>query len=183
MPGRRDAAFAALKRIPALTCDAIARVPQAKLEAAVALAGPMKDERIRALRAGADLFRREPALLDDVAAGGSRAFRAARRLPHLGRASSLRVLLYSGRVPVLPLDEHAVRVALRLGCATDDADRPPARTLSLVRQALTAAGRDVPTLRLVSQYLTHHGLMTCTEAAPHCAVCPLALDCAWIRRQ
>jgi hypothetical protein len=39
-PGKRDAAFAALQRIRALTPDAMWRAPQARLEASVALAGP-----------------------------------------------------------------------------------------------------------------------------------------------
>jgi endonuclease III len=183
-PARRDSAFAALKKIPALTSDAIARVPQSRLEAAVALAGPMRDERVRALRAGADLFRRNPSLLEDLAAGGSRALRASRRIPHLGRAASLRLLLYSGAAPVLPLDEHALRVSLRLGYAPGAAHRPPARVLSLARQALMReSGGELATLRLISRYLSHHGLSTCTETAPHCVVCPLAPDCEWIRRQ
>jgi endonuclease III len=183
-PVRRDAAFAALKKIPALTSDAIGRVPQAKLEAAVALAGPMKDERIRALRAGSDVFRRNPSLAADLTGPAGRALRAVRRVPHLGRASSMRLLLFSGAASVLPLDEHALRVALRLGYAPGPADRPPARVLSLVRQALMReSGRESATLRLLSQYFTYHGLSTCTETAPHCSVCPLAHDCEWIRRQ
>jgi endonuclease III len=183
-PARRDAAFAALKKIPALTSDAIARVPQAKLEAAVALAGPMKDERIRALRAGADLFRRSPSLASALAGPSGRALRAVRRVPHLGDASSLRLVLYSGGAAVLPLDEHALRVALRLGYAPGVAQHPPARVLRLARQALMReTGREHEILRAVSQYFTHHGLSTCTEAAPHCTVCPLAHDCEWIRRQ
>jgi endonuclease III len=184
-PARRDAAFAALRKIPALTADAIARVPQAKLDAAVALAGSMKDERVRALRAGADLFRRVPSLAVDLAGPPGRALRAARRMPHLGRASSLRLVLFSGETALLPLDEHSLRVAVRLGYGAGTSDiAPPARLLRMVRQALMReSGRDVATLRLLSQYLTHHGLSTCTESAPHCTVCPLALDCEWIRRQ
>jgi hypothetical protein len=183
-PARRDAAFGALKKIPALTSDAIGRVPQAKLEAAAALAGPMKDERIRALRAGADVFRRNPSLASDLAGPSGRALRAVRRVPHLGVASSLRLVLHSGGAPVLPLDEHALRVALRLGYARGLADRPPGRTVRLVRQALMReSGRELETLRALSQYFTHHGLSTCTEAAPHCTVCPLAYDCEWLRCQ
>ena len=34
----------------------------------------------------------------------------ARRLPHLGHASSLRVLLFGGGQPVLPLDADAVQL-------------------------------------------------------------------------
>ena len=28
-------------------------------------------------------------------------------------------------------------------------------------------------------YLHHHGGATCTESDPHCAVCPLLVDCAY----
>ena len=187
-PSRRDAAFNALKRIPALTPDAVGRLPQAKLEAAVAHAGPMKDQRVRALRAGADLFRREPHLAGSLSGPLRAAVKASRRMPHLGRASALRILLFASGAPVLPLDEHALRVARRLGYgprdATLGADASLIRVLRATRQALTGeTGRDVNTLRNVAQFLTHHGLTTCLETAPHCGVCPLAMDCEWIRRQ
>src|SRR3954468_6858651 len=55
---KRDAAMAALKRLRALTPDAMWRAPQNKLEQSVALAGPYTEQRMTALRAGVDLFRR-----------------------------------------------------------------------------------------------------------------------------
>src|SRR5215216_2898425 len=61
-PRRRDAAIAALKRIPALTPDAMWRAPQKKLQDSVALAGGYREQRLRALRVGVDLFRRTPQL-------------------------------------------------------------------------------------------------------------------------
>ena len=184
-PARRDAAFNALRRIPALTPDAVARLPQARLEAAAALAGPMKDQRVRALRAGAEMFRKTSSLVTDLTGSAGRALRAARRIPHLGRASSLRLLLFAGDLAVLPLDEHAVRVAERLGYGPDEGeDAKPARILRVLRQTLTReSGGELEQLRLVSQYLSHHGLSTCTETSPHCTVCPLAPDCEWLRRQ
>jgi endonuclease-3 len=181
-PARRDAAFNAFKRIPALTPDAVARLPQAKLAVAVEHAGAMKDERIRALRAGADVFRHHPEIATELNGGIRRALRAARRMPYLGRASTLRLLLFSGGTRVLPLDEHAFRVAQRLGYGEDH--EPPLRALRTTRRALLAeSGRDLEVLRAISQYLTHHGLATCTQVAPHCRVCPVAPDCEWLRRQ
>src|SRR5437588_11216934 len=61
-PRKRDAALAALKRIRALTPDAMWRAPQKKLEESVALAGPYREQRLKALRTGVDLFRRTPEL-------------------------------------------------------------------------------------------------------------------------
>ncbi len=181
-PGRRHAALNALKRIPALTPDAIARLPQAKLEAAVGQAGPMKEERIRALRAGADLFRRNPDIADNLAGSFREALKAARRIPHLGRASTLRLLLLSSRRPMLPLDEHAFRVAQRLGYGGQH--ESAIRALRTTRRAVMAElTPDVDTLQAVSQYFAHHGIATCTDAAPRCTVCPLAPDCEWLRHQ
>src|SRR5437016_9914848 len=61
-PRKREAALAALKRIRALTPDAMWRAPQKKLEDSVALAGPYVEQRLRSLRTAVDLFRRTPAL-------------------------------------------------------------------------------------------------------------------------
>jgi endonuclease III len=185
-PVRRDAAFAAIRRLPALTPDALGRAPRAKLEAAVAQAGPMQEERLQALHAGVDLFRREPALAEALTGPLLRALRAARRFPHLGRASSLRLLLFASHHPLVPLDEPALRVARRLGyggCAREDGP-PTARAMRSVRRALAPTiGGELEIARASAVYLTHHGLTTCTEASPHCAVCPLAVDCEWLRHQ
>src|SRR5438067_13539372 len=61
-PRKRDAALAALKRIPALTPDSMWRAPQKKLEESVKLAGPYTENRLSALRTGVDVFRRTPRL-------------------------------------------------------------------------------------------------------------------------
>ena len=45
-PRKRDAALAALRRIPALTPDAMWRAPQKKLEDSVKLAGPYTEQRL-----------------------------------------------------------------------------------------------------------------------------------------
>src|SRR5207249_1855429 len=55
-PRKTDAALAALRRMRALTPDAMWRAPHAKLEAAVTLAGPYREQRLSALRTGVDLF-------------------------------------------------------------------------------------------------------------------------------
>ena len=49
-PRKRDAALVALKRIRALTPDAMWRAPQKKLEESVKLAGPYFENRLQALR-------------------------------------------------------------------------------------------------------------------------------------
>ena len=74
-PRKRDAAFAALKRIRALTPDAMWRAPQKKLEAAVALAGPYTEQRLHALRR-ASIASGAPAICQRFAVRWRRAARA-----------------------------------------------------------------------------------------------------------
>lgn len=185
-PARRDAAFNALKRVPALTPDSLGRMPQARIEAAVGLAGAMKDERLRAIRAGVELFKRNPALASAFAGPIRQALGEARRVPHLGRASALRLLLFAGGHPVLPLDEAALRVARRLGYGVGaDLKAGPSsqvRVLRTARAAITSElQHDIERLRTAAIYLTHHGLATCVESNPHCSVCPLLGDCPFGR--
>ena len=53
---RRDSAYGALQRLPALTPDSMWRTPRATLEAAVALCGGYQEQRLRVLRAGVAVF-------------------------------------------------------------------------------------------------------------------------------
>jgi endonuclease III len=177
-PLKREAALAALKRIPALTPDSIWKTPLAKLEAASALAGPYLDERVRALRAGADVFRRKPDLARALAGRPIGAMRALRALPQLNGAGASRMLLYAAGVPVIPVDAVTARVVVRLGlCEADPDVRRQARR---VRRALDGlVPKELDARRRVIQLLEHHGQATCAEFDPHCNICPLAATCAF----
>jgi len=175
-PRKRDAALTALKRIRALTPDAMWRAPQKKLEESVALAGPYAENRLRALRTGVDLFRRSPSLPAVIRGPLAAARRALKPLPQLGETGAHRMLLFAADHPILPVDARVSRVGRRLGYgdASDDF-RKQARS---VQEALT---RELPpsvdAFRRAFSYLSHHGAATCTERDPHCAVCPLLKDC------
>ena len=175
-PRKRDAALTALKRIRALTPDAMWRAPQKKLEASVALAGPYAENRLRALRTGVDLFRRSPGLPAVIRGPLAAARRALKPFPQLGEAGAHRMLLFAADHAILPVDARVSRVGRRLGYgdASDDF-RKQARS---VQEALT---RELPpsvdAFRRAFSYLSHHGAATCTERDPHCAVCPLLNDC------
>ena len=58
-PQKRDAALAALKRIPALTPDSMWRAPRKSSKRASRLAGPYSENRLQALRKGVELFAAE----------------------------------------------------------------------------------------------------------------------------
>jgi endonuclease III len=175
-PRKRDAALAALKRIPALTPDAMWRAPQKKLEESVKLAGPYSENRLAALRTGVDVFRRSPKLPAVIRGPLLAARRALRPLPQLGETGAHRMLLLAADQQILPVDARVSRVGRRLGYGEAHEEfRKQARS---VQDALT---RELPAsvdaFRRAFLYLSHHGAATCTEADPHCAVCPVVKDC------
>jgi len=175
-PARREAVLSALKKIPALTPDAMWRTPQKKLEEAIKLAGPYSDDRIHALRKGVAVFRKLPALSTIIRGPMPAARRALKGLPRLGEGGAHRMLLFAAGHPVLPVDARVNRVGCRLGYGTGGADFR--RSSRSVQQAISAAlPGDVESFRRAYLYLSHHGAATCSEADPHCTVCPLRADC------
>jgi endonuclease-3 len=181
-PRKRDAALAALKRIPALTPDSMWRAPQKKLEACVKLTGPYSENRLQALRTGVDVFRRTPKLPTVIRGPLLAARRALKPLPQLGEAGAHRMLLFAADHAVLPADARLTRVGARLGYGEAHTDfRKQSRT---VQEALT---RELPpsveAYRRAFLYLSHHGGATCTESDPHCIVCPLLKECPEGRRR
>ena len=175
-PRKRDLALAALKRIPALTPDSMYRAPKKKLEESVALVGPYKEQRLEALRTGADLFRRSPDLSAVIRGPLAAARRALKPLPQLGEAGAHRMLLFAADHPILPIDARINRVGLRLGYGESGGDFR--KTSRSVQAALTRElSPDVDTFRRAFLYLSHHGGATCTESDPHCSVCPLLKQC------
>ncbi len=174
-PQKRDAALGALKRLPALTPDSLARAPQAKLEAAVALAGAYQEERLNALRVGASVFRRAPRLSDAIRGPLSGARRAVRQLPQLGDPGAHRMLLFAADRAIVPVDSRVCRVALRLGYGTAAGDF--GATARRVRRALISELDSLEACRDAAIYLLQHGSATCVERNPHCAVCPVVEDC------
>ena len=175
-PSKRDAALAALKRIRALTPDAMWRAPPKKLEESVALAGPYLENRLNALRTGVELFRRSPELSKVLAGPPAAARRALRPFPQLGETGAHRMLLFAAGHPILPVDARINRVGRRLGYGKAAADfKKQARSIQ------TAMSSELPdsaeAYRRAFLYLSHHGGATCTAADPHCGVCPLLKDC------
>ncbi len=174
LSAKRDLAWQALKRIPALTPDAMFRAAPKKLDDAIGLAGPHKDERLEKLRAGIGEFRRHREFENRVERPRGRLFDAARALadiPHLEQAGRHRALLFVGKFRVLPVDEGIARVAARLGVA-------PAGSIRAARHALAGAlPRDIDAYRDATLYLGHHATHACVAHAPHCHVCPLSASC------
>ena len=177
-PQKRDAGMLALKRIRALTPDAMWRAPQKKLEGSVALAGPYVEQRLKALRTGVDIFRRSPDLPRTIRGPIAAARRALKRLPQMGEGGAYRMLLFAADHAVMPVDARVSRVARRLGFGAEHKDFT--KTARSIREALARQlPQDVDVYRRVFVYLNHHGAATCTEADPHCQICPLLKDCSY----
>jgi endonuclease III len=173
--GRRDAAYAALQRVPALTPDSMFRAARVALVRAVAQAGPYQDPRLSALLGGAERFRRNPRLGNAILGPLPRARRALSVLPRLGDGSVHRLLLFGGGHCVLPVDRDVVRLCVRLGLAASP--RSSEVTERTVRHSVERLlPRDVAAFKRAALYLRHHAQHTCTDE-PHCAVCPLAGGC------
>ena len=179
-PHRRDAAFASLKRVPALTPDAMWKAPPKKLEESVRLAGPYTERRLAALRTGVEFFRRRPDLASRIRGPLLSARRALNGLPRMGDDGAHRMLLFAADHAVLPAEGRMGRVILRLGFGKKEAT--PSRTARSIRDDVA---RDVPpgtpdavaVYRRAFLYLDHHAVSTCTESEPHCHVCPVRDEC------
>ena len=175
-PRKRDAALAALKRIPALTPDSMWGAPQKKLADSVKLAGPYVENRLQALRTGCELFRRSPDLPKIIRGPLPAARRALKPFPQLGEAGAHRMLLFAADQLILPVDARVSRVGRRLGYGEPAADfRRQSRSVqdAFVRELEPSADA----YRRAFLYLSHHGGATCTERDPHCSVCPLLEQC------
>ena len=175
-PKKRDAALAALKKIPALTPDSMHRAPQKTLVDAVALAGPYGELRLRSLKIGVDHFRRAPGLPAIIRGPIAPARRALKGLPQMGEAGAYRMLLFTADHAVLPVDARVARTACRLGYGERDDN-----FTRMARGVREAVARELPAepdaYRRAFVYLSHHGASACTEANPHCTVCPILDEC------
>lgn len=162
-PSRRDAAMSALRRIPTLTPDSMGRAARGKLEKAIALAGPHREERLRALTTGVNIFRRHRDFPEKLRSGMSEATAALALLPHLTTVSGQWMLLFAGGHHMLPDDPLVERVVLRLGTDRDT--------------AAVEVGDVLSALQRTALYLSHHGRATCLDADPVCHICPLRRAC------
>jgi endonuclease III len=201
LSARRDLAWHALRRVPALTPDAVFRLPTKSLQETLAILGSNRDERVELVRATVGEFKRHRDELEAHAfaqAGLRRAFRSLQRLRHLPPDVRERALLYAGSYAVLPLDDGAARVVARLhGTAIPVHEGAEGFTLKRalwsgeLRQQRRRARRlltrrlpaDVSTYRETLLYYRHHASHTCLAVGPHCAVCPLATGCAFTAAQ
>jgi endonuclease III len=200
LPARRDLAWQALRRIPALTPDSVFRAPTKALLEAIGQAGPHRDDRVELIRATIGEFKRHRDEFDADRLRAESLLQAARtfqRLEHLSRDVRDRALLFAAGHAVLPTDDGVGRVMARLEGTAHETDGADLSTLrrqqwgpELARQRRKArrllAGtlpREVEAYREAILYLRHHAQQTCVAVGPHCGVCPLAPSCESVQRR
>jgi len=174
LPARRDIAWQALRRLPALTPDAMFRASKDDLKAALEGLGGF-EERFDALRSGSGHFRRHRELHRVVGGPLLAASRALRDVPHLGTSSRVRALFFAGGHDLPAVDDTVARVMGRLHGVAVTAG--PVRRRHARQRLAAAFGRDRERLGPALVLLGHHGGHACVEHAPHCSVCPLRGVC------
>lgn len=175
---KRDAAFAALRKLRVLTPTAMAQAPRAKLDPIVASAGPYIAQRLQALRKVVDAFRDRPDLPALIKSPIPVALKSLKGLTQMGGDSgAYRILLFAGDHPVLPVNAGVERTARRLGYGEG-----PARDFrQSAKNVRDAVARELPAAsaayRAAYVYLAHHGVTMCRQADPDCPICPLKKEC------
>jgi endonuclease III len=181
LPARRDLAWQALRRIPALTPDAMFRAPAKDLLEAIGIAGSGREEKLDRIRAIVGEFKRHRDQLSGNAfynATALQAARALRRLEHASPPIRARAMLFAGGRTVLPIDDGVHRVVSRL--MGDDCNR---RRGNVRKWLAGKVSRDTASYREAIVYLRHHAQHTCLKVAPHCGVCPLGPACPSVQRR
>ena len=175
-PQARDSALLALRRIPALTPDALTKAAGGRVEAALALAGPSGPDRRRLLGVGCEMFRRHRELDQTLRGSLLVARRSLGWLGQLNPSCAGWMLLFAGGHPVIPLDQRICRVAWRLGWGTEGG--PRRRWQRSAKRALADdVGADLIALRRAAHLFAHHGASACADRVPRCGACPLVEDC------
>jgi len=178
-PKKRDASFAGLTRLGALTPDGMWHASPKALAECVHRAGPFGEYRLMALRKGVEVFRRESGLLEALKGPVRTALRRLKGLPRMsGDGPAYCMLLFAGDQPVLPVNARVARVATRLGYGELSPAFP--KIAKSIRQAIAPElGDSVTAYRDAYVYFEHHGEAVCRETDPRCDKCPLLKDCPY----
>ena len=177
---RRREAFDELKRTIGTTPDAIVAASRRDLEQVTAH-GVLKQHTADKLREAARIaLERFGGDLASVVRGRlPDASRALRLFPGIGAPGAEKILLFSGRAPLLAPESNGLRVLARVGLVREDASY--ARTYAASRELASALSKDPAVVKEAHLLLQQHGQTLCTRTLPRCDECPLARGCAYAR--
>lgn len=177
---RRRTVFERLRREIGLAPADILGARPARLAEVIADGGMHPDRRAEKLRTCAGVAGEVgvAALRRLVESDPKAARKVVRRFPGIAEPGADRILLVSGGHRCLAPDSNVLRVLLRLGHGTEDAQY--ARSYRSAREAvadqLPASGEDCWRLHAL---LRRHGQLVCRNKEPACGACPLADGCAF----
>ncbi len=177
-PARRREAFEDLKRSVGTSPAAIAKASRAALER-VAARGILKGSFAEKLRECAriaveDFGGNLDAALDGSVAGATKALR---RFPGIGEPGAEKILLFSGRQPLLAPESNGLRVLARLGLVREE--KSYAKAYAESRAAARSLPARIPVLQEAHLLLQRHGQTLCRRNDPLCDACPLRERCAY----
>ena len=103
--------------------------------------------------------------------------RALRRFPGIGESGADRILLFTGKRPLLAPDSNGLRVLVRLGLVGEESSY--ARTYAGAKAVAEVLGTDIGRMQLAHGVLRGHGKTVCRRNKPACVTCPLRDVCAY----
>ncbi len=175
---KRARTFGELARLTALSPDGIAGLPPHELLEWARIGGMHPERRAEKVLAIAALVRDRFGGDLEGALGGSlpKARAALKRFPGIGDPGADKILLFTGRHPLLALESNGLRVLLRLGYA-EDGKSYSATYRALQKALLPLTKQGVGFLKRAHELLRRHGQELCKNNAPRCGECPLAAQC------
>jgi endonuclease III len=179
-PERRREAFERLKQTIGATPEAIVAAEPRDLERVTA-AGILKSTFAAKLLACASIaLEKFDGDLDAVVRGPiDKAKRALRSFPGIGEPGAEKILLFTGRQPMLAPESNGLRVLVRLGLVPDD--KSYARMYAASRKAASGLSAEPCVVQKAHLLLQQHGQTLCKRGTPLCGQCPLALGCVYAR--
>ncbi len=166
------AVLVGLREASALSVEALATLPLARIEQLVRGAGTYRSK-ARALRSFAERVRTSPGGTVECFLDGDAEAVRQRCLGvwGVGPETADAIVLYAARRPTFVVDAYARRLLARLGCELPEGYEPARRLL------LDAVGDDVARLAEWHALIVAHGKARCGARAPHCEGCPLLDAC------
>jgi len=106
--------------------------------------------------------------------------KALQSFPGIGEPSAEKILLFTGRQPLLAPESNGLRVLVRLGLVREE--KSYAKTYAAARDAAKMLPAKPHALQEAHLLLQLHGQTVCKRNDPRCGVCPLASGCEYRRR-
>jgi endonuclease III len=181
-PSRRQEAFTELKKKIGTKPPALLKAKPEVLEGITArgiLKGTFAAKLRECARIAVEEF--DSDLGSAIQGPADTAKRALRQFPGIGEPGAEKILLFTGRHALLAPDSNGLRVLVRLGLIREE--KSYARTYAgsrLVAQGFSSQPRVMQEAHLLLQ---RHGQTVCKRSAPRCEECPLAIGCAYYRRE